>query len=615
LLKIIQEQTSKLSSFEFAEFVAKGIFSEYESEMSRQINTDVQNLILGPARIQRYVESRGYSIFGQPAISLSISSHLLLNYTLDQYIDKLSDINDIIGLWVKDKTSNNKGEIIEIVGKAKDHKERLMATSKRPVMQKIIMEASDECSIVKIHRGYDYPANALQIKIFNRDYGLFKIDAKKAHRKLALSPQFRSELISKCSAILQSKKIIFEHYSLSKDENLFLSSKEIGFSPKIRFRKGTIDLGEDRITLQTLKQYGIYDKKSNSIINAGIISTFPKAKVEGFIQTLQRHFADLDFTLNIIKFENLDYVNRKSIQKSINTIQLNNPTVILGIFQKESEEEDDFEDSEYISFKSIAVGEGIPNQIIEEQTLYKQYAFGNIILGILGKIGNIPYILDEPLPYCDYVVGIDIAREKKKSLPGTINSTAITRIFLKNGVFFKYKIHDAPIQGETVPKSVLQSLFPVHEFENKRVVIHRDGYFRGSEINDLLEWATEINAIFLLVEVIKTGSPRMYELDDFNSIHQPKKGMAFKVSSQDAFLVSSLPPSKSVTPLPIHIRSFNDFSIEEALHSVLSLTLLHYGSERMPKLPVSVHYSDRIGYLAIRGIKPKNLEGEILYWL
>jgi argonaute-like protein implicated in RNA metabolism and viral defense len=107
----------------------------------------------------------------------------------------------------------------------------------------------------------------------------------------------------------------------------------------------------------------------------------------------------------------------------------------------------------------------------------------------------------------------------------------------------------------------------------------------------------------------------MYELDDFNSIHQPKKGMAFRVSSQDAFLVSSLPPSKSVTPLPIHIRSFNDFPIEKALHSILSLTLLHYGSERMPKLPVSVHYSDRIGYLAIRGIKPKNLEGETLYWL
>jgi len=48
---------------------------------------------------------------------------------------------------------------------------------------------------------------------------------------------------------------------------------------------------------------------------------------------------------------------------------------------------------------------------------------------------------------------------------------------------------------------------------------------------------------------------------------------------------------------------------------VLALTYLHYGSLRPPRLPVTIHYSDKIAYLALRGIKPKNLEGDIPFWL
>jgi len=30
---------------------------------------------------------------------------------------------------------------------------------------------------------------------------------------------------------------------------------------------------------------------------------------------------------------------------------------------------------------------------------------------------------------------------------------------------------------------------------------------------------------------------------------------------------------------------------------------------------VTIHYSDKIAYLALKGIKPKELEGKIPYWL
>jgi len=45
------------------------------------------------------------------------------------------------------------------------------------------------------------------------------------------------------------------------------------------------------------------------------------------------------------------------------------------------------------------------------------------------------------------------------------------------------------------------------------------------------------------------------------------------------------------------------------------MTLLHYGSLHPPKLPITIYYSDIIANLALDGIKPKNMTGNIPYWL
>jgi argonaute-like protein implicated in RNA metabolism and viral defense len=195
-----------------------------------------------------------------------------------------------------------------------------------------------------------------------------------------------------------------------------------------------------------------------------------------------------------------------------------------------------------------------------------------------------------------------------------MNATAIARIYLSSGNFLRYLIHDAPLEGETIPRDVLQRLFPLREYHGKRVVIHRDGLFRGDEAAALDEWGRNIGATFHLVEVIKSGTPRLYESAD-GVVHQPQKGTALRLSEREAFLVSSLPPFKNVTPNPLHVRTSAGFPIEQAIHSVLALTLLHLGSLKPPRLPVTIHYSDEIAYLALQGIKPKNLEGSIPYWL
>ena len=185
---------------------------------------------------------------------------------------------------------------------------------------------------------------------------------------------------------------------------------------------------------------------------------------------------------------------------------------------------------------------------------------------------------------------------------------------MSDGEFLRYIIHDAPIEGETIPEGILQSMFPMSEFEGKRVVVHRDGPFRGEEKPGLTDWALKIGAEFYLVEVIKSGTPRLYARYA-NTFEQPPKASAFRLNDTEAFLVSTQLHVNNATVRPLHIRTERSLSIEQAIHSVLSLTILHYGSLKPPRLPVDIHYSDRIAGLALRGIKPKDLEGTIPYWL
>jgi argonaute-like protein implicated in RNA metabolism and viral defense len=125
-----------------------------------------------------------------------------------------------------------------------------------------------------------------------------------------------------------------------------------------------------------------------------------------------------------------------------------------------------------------------------------------------------------------------------------------------------------------------------------------------------------MGARFRFVEVIKSGAPRLYEKTE--TIEQPAKGAAFLLSSCEAFVVSSLAPFKGSTPNPLYIRCVDNdsaFTIREAVESVLAMTLLHWGSIMPPRMPVTVSYSDKIAYLALRGVKPANAEGSLQYWL
>lgn len=612
LHKVIPYKNWRKTPKEVADFFSRGVLANCKHQIQNILRAEKKDL--GLAYVERDYDIRGWVVNDEPAISLSISSNLIYKKDIKAYARTLQDPQELVDIWVLVKGQNFKGKIIDIVGTMQEHRQRLLASSKSEQSQKYIHNAADDELVVKIQAGrsgYDYPVSALNVILMTSYLSKFGVDARKAVNAFRLAPTVRHKIIH--NILQQLDETDGNFYNSQTHPELFLANKDIGFIPKLRVGNNQVCLAEEKGLLQNLQKYGLYKRRMDSI-SMGMIDVRPSAPKTNFGQQLKDILSKLNVQLKFVGSENLETPSRLGFETAINKLQEKNPNVIIAILPDHLADDENGDNWLYGHFKSLTVGRDIASQVIYNSTLTKKYAVGNVAMGILGKTGNIPFILAEPLPYADLVVGIDVAREKKRSLAGSMNATAIARIYFNNGDFLKYVIHDAPLEGETIPDNVLHSLFPVEQFKEKRVVIHRDGFFRGNEKQALHHWADDLRATFHLVEIIKTGSPRLY-CKHGNTIQQPPKGSIFKLNGYEALLVSSLPPFKSATPQPLHVKTEKPFTIENAIHSILSLTLLHYGSLRQPKLPVTVHYSDKIGYLALRGIKPKNLEGDIPFWL
>jgi len=631
-LKDIQSITTNTSwkplAWEIGDFTARGLMANYHAEIRKILNKKRQEF--GKIKIDRDYSLRGWAVGQIPALSISISSNIVHTQNLAEYALSVKDYNELIGMMVVVSEKGLKGEICEITGKLSENREWLLAKSSDEATRNLIKDAPDDELTVKIKARtskYIYIASMLRPIVRMGDLQRFGVNPREIAKALKFDPKVRFNLVREIAAIGKANNIIFDSFDTENLPDAFLTTKEVEFVPKLKVGNNQIHQG-GRI-YQSLQKHGLFSRSSlfpdkDHPIKIGIINASLETSQENlrdFLVRLKSAINELEFSIESVKVEGqsqqkIKELTRANLENAVNKIEPHKPDILLVFFPGNAAQEqaDDYDgNSMYHALKSCTIRQGIPSQVVYKETFEEKYAMDNIVLGILAKTRNIPFILAESLPYADIVVGIDIAHRLRKKLPGSVNTTATARFYFSNGQFLRYVIHDAPIDGETIPTKVLQDLFPVKEFQGKRVVIHRDGLFRGEEKQALKNWASEINSEFFLVEVIKSGAPRLYL--QTTTIDKPAKGTAFKLNANEAFLVSSPPPFKGSTPRPLHIRTDGNFPIEKAIHSVLSLTLLHYGSVREPRLPVTIHYSDKIAEFSLLGIKPKDLEGDMPFWL
>ena len=555
---------------------------------------------------------RGWVVDNHPAVSVSITSELESKFDLKTYFATLSDPNQLKGLNVTDKTKpfQTSMPITGIVGQlgAGNTRDRLLAFNLPAEMKSLIEHASNDELVVKVAGKYDYVIGALKIKIHNADYARFKIKKE----KLQIEAAQRAKYIALVASIIQRNGLVGSAYAESRHKHLFLTADAIGYNSKLR-------IGGDKITTvdrvwHSLRESGLYKPTSNKQIRIGILNTLTQAALDNLRSGLRNEMGEkMQYELNLAGYKEISRTSRESIESAIEEIARENPDIILGIIPKPDFDPDVW--TPYDDFKHLTLKRNLQSQVIQPKNVNKGYIIGNVVLGILAKTGNIPYVLADPITYADLVVGLDVARQKKRNLPGTINSTGMARIYFANGKLMRYNIRETMLEGEIIPQRILQDIFPREEFAEKKILIHRDGILPESERKALIEWGNQIGATFYFVEVIKSGAPRLYASQNGKIVKAPK-GSILKLSETEALLVSSeYPAGFRATPQPIRVRTHLPFSLKHALHSVLSLTLLHYGSLRQPRLPVTTHYADKISSMAVKGLKPETLDGEIPFWL
>ncbi|MFQ3579942.1 MAG: Piwi domain-containing protein, partial [Bacteroidales bacterium] len=618
-----------------ADFAAHGLMANHEMEIRKLLVQESK--YFNKVEIRRDYSLHGLVIEKVPALSICVTSSIEHTQNLAKYASSVENLDVLIGMMVVVMEQQFKGEICEITGSVSEKREWLLSQTSEEKTREHIQKAPDNEIVVKIKTRtskYEYIASMLRPIVRMEDLKIFDANPTEVLKVLRIDQEKRFALVEKIADVCRNKKIITERFEGKIYSQCYLNSENINFAPELMVgNNGIHDYNSNKRIMDSLKLHGVYRRAHEfadedkpiriAVLNATVNTSGDELKK--YLTKMKNLFAELHFSIESVKVDGqsqirIQKLDRVNLEKTINHFAKYTPHVLLALFPGSSRDEvsGDEEQNVYHLLKAITMREGIPSQVVYEDTFKNDYALDNIVLGILAKAGNIPFVLSKPFDYADMVVGIDIARKAKQKLSGSVNAIATARIYLKNGELLRYSIYDAPVEGETIPKKVLQGLFPLKEFEGKTVIIHRDGPFRGDEKKVLLEWAEAIHAHFKLVEVIKTGAPRMYKetLELFDSqekirrIEKPDKGTIFKMSNNEAFLVSSLPPFSVCTPRPLHVKTVN-VPIEEALHSILSLTLLHYGSVREPRLPVSIHYSDKSAEFSLAGIKPKILEGTI----
>lgn len=604
-----------------ADFVARGLWPDLKVQADKVLEKYRKKL--ADVELLRACHVRGWDIQGEPAISVSIDTQILMNQTVQAYLSKQTSHDDVKDLLVADKLTSLKGTILGVVGPVGEHRKRLLGYGASEQAKKHMLQAEDHESVVQVQaynrKSYDYVARSLNIIIRTSDYKRFGVNGQQITSYLRIAPDVRSTIVKEISSLLKQRGWIAVGYNSKQRPDLFLRPTDIHFTPGILVgRQQLVTDLKDTVIQSKLRQYGVYKRvfpMEGRTLSIGVLNTLPQIDATEFLKRLQNELLQFKFPSQMCLTETITDLNSHQLGQTIQKLQQQGADIILGIFANENTTPSDSTRwNAYDFFKSLTISNDIPTQVINPSTMNNNYALGNIALGMLSKLGNVPYILANTLPYADIVVGIDIARRRKTRLEGSINATATTRVYQNTGEFLQYSINDTLLEGETIPAHVLQTLFSPTIFAGKRVVVHRDGLFRGDEKKVLQSWAHQLGSEFFLVEVLKTGTPRCYQVAN-GLVSQPTKGSIFKLNAHEAFLVSSLPPFSSVTAAPLHIRCEAPFTIEQAAHSVLALTQLHYGSLRGPRLPVTLHYSDEIAYLVLKGIKPKSLEGSRLFWL
>lgn len=274
-------------------------------------------------------------------------------------------------------------------------------------------------------------------------------------------------------------------------------------------------------------------------------------------------------------------------------------------------------DDPYPEFKRQWGQEKLPSQMIQVSNLDEESYLGNIASGLVAKCGGVPWRIHEVPGQTDVFIGLDVTYDPATGqhlgasanvilADGTI--LASQSVSLQNGETFE--IDDIV----DIIKNLLSVYLRKEGDTPRHVIIHRDGqyYLDVDELAERLDQAAELIPKFDLVEIRKSGNPRIanYTGDTFEVAN---KGTGFVAQHADhVYLATTGAPERVPgTPRPIRlVKRHGSTDLETLAKQAYWLSEAHVGSiSRSTRLPITTYYADRCAEHARKGYL---LSGELI---
>lgn len=586
------------SAEDIADYVVRGPVAQVEDSILDALSRTVYSI--NRARVVREYHLRTWAVGGEPALSVSVVSRLLYEPDLHSYMSTLAAPSEIIGLAVSDKVTLIQGEIVKLVGLVDEHRERLLELATRSASREIIENSPGDHWVVRVLAGsreLDYVAGALDLVIRPDDISQFAINRQQIEKALHLKPVLHAQMVKLVSDVLKDAGLIGNSFSTQNAAHLFLSGvmkTNVAFSKRER-PYNAAKVGQD------FKDGGALRLKRDPV-RVTVINTLDDS-VSDFLEALKRSLErDLGVSLDVVRERNMRVITQTNLESAVRLLQKESSdlTVVFLPDETDGDEEEGLSDR---TTRAQTIGRGLPCLIVHESTMQKPEAMIKVEMGLIARACSIPYLLADPLPYCDRVVGLSLVYHSKREGDYL---TGMSRIYSNDGELLRCIIAGAPLEES---EALMAKLLPHGLLHDQRVVIHSDGKLRRDALRALGSVEDELNATFYPVEVIRAGVPRIYSFSA-GKIDPPRWGSVFRLSETESFVQTS-----DATIQPLHVRCEPPLSIEAATHSVLMFTLLHYGALKAPKLPVSIHNADALENGILRGLMPGELDTDIPFWL
>ncbi len=584
----------------------------------------------------------------QPALALTVHSRIIFKGDLAEFYQNHPYRHEpeklLIGLKVQDIESGSFATITQLVGTigelGEDNLERLINNATGSVSKEALKNAPSEQPLVAVQFGknkkqFHYAMAALRPAITPETASQFGVEYGQLLKATKIRNSERQKLLFDYKKVAENALGAYGVELAVKCLNS-IQHPDLFWQPSVPLSETVLLFGNNVNEVQSkiltgLKKGGVYrrhdDYRDDSKFVRIAALKLCNAKVDPFINEVQKRLKDYGFKSQIIEKKPLLSKNfngtefRVEVERVVNDLVTITPDIVLTFLPEEDRNTDRSDDgSFYHQIYSLLLNRRIASQVIYEDTLedveYK-YILNQVIPGILAKLGNLPFVLAEPLTIADYFIGLDISRSSKEKLPGTLNACASIRLYGQRGEFLRYRLEGDLIEGEEIPQRLLERLLPSATLGGKTVLIYRDGRFCGQEVDNFLARAKAIDAKFILVECRKSGIPRLYNLNE-KVLTAPAPGLALRVSSREAVVVTTQVSENVGLARPLRLtvhEQGHPASIESVVETTLKLTLLHHGALKTPRLPMPLYGSDRMAYLRLNGIYPSILEGDRQFWL